>query len=93
MSRTMQIASASLSVETMTHNFNTSEYPKTIWSSALAAVRPRTSVEQYWAARALVAETVLSTRVQHQKEVAEVRLGEEERRKASTRFCSNRHYD
>jgi len=57
-SRTMQIANASLAV----------------------AVKPRAIVEQYWAARALVVETVLSTRVQHHKEVAEVRLGEEEKR-------------
>ncbi|OAX37137.1 hypothetical protein K503DRAFT_771802 [Rhizopogon vinicolor AM-OR11-026] len=79
-SRTMQIASASLAVETTAHNFNTSEYLQTTWFSAPAAAKPRTIIEQYWAARALVAETVLSTRVQHQKEVAEVRLGEEEKR-------------
>jgi len=76
----MQIASASLAVETTAHNFNTPEYYPKTWFSAPVDVKPRTIVGQYWAARALVAETVLSTRVQHQKEVAEVRLGEEEKR-------------
>jgi len=83
----MQIASASIAVQTKAHSFNTAEDPRTTWFSAPAAAKPRTIVEQYWAARALVAETVLSTRVQHQKEVAEVRLGEEEKRTAST--CSS----
>jgi len=85
----MQIASASLAVQTTAQQVNTLDYPRTTWFSGLATVKrlkPRTSIEQYWAARALVAETVLSTRVQHQKEVAEVRLGEEERRTASTFF-------
>ncbi|KAG1737546.1 uncharacterized protein EDB91DRAFT_482713 [Suillus paluster] len=79
-SRTMQIASASLAVERTSAHNGTLEYAKTTWLSAPAAAKPRTHVEQYWAARALVAETVLTTRVQHQKEMAEVRLGEEEKR-------------
>jgi hypothetical protein len=79
----MQIASASLAVETTAHNFNTPEYYSKTWFSAPVAAKPRTIVQQYWAARALVAETVLSTHVQHQKEVAEMRLGEEEKRTAS----------
>lgn len=78
-SRTMQIASASLTVERTFTSNNTLEYPKTTWYSTPAAAKPRTFVEQYWAARALVAETVLTTRVQHQKEMAEVRLGMEEK--------------
>jgi hypothetical protein len=82
-SRTMQIASASLAVETTPHDFNTPAYYPKSWFSAPVAVKPRTIAEQYWAARALVSETVLSTRVQHQKEVAEMRLGEEEKRTAS----------
>ncbi|KAG1733325.1 hypothetical protein EDB19DRAFT_1896645 [Suillus lakei] len=80
MSRTMQIASTSLAVERTSAPNTTLEYPKTTWYSAPAVAKPRTFVEQYWAARALVAETVLTTRVQHQKEMAEVRLGEEEKR-------------
>lgn len=75
----MQIASASLAVERISTAKNTLEYPKTTWYSALAVAKPRTSVEQYWAARALVAETVLTTRVQYQKEMTDVRLGKEEK--------------
>ncbi|KAG2123182.1 hypothetical protein BD769DRAFT_1577169 [Suillus cothurnatus] len=78
-SRTMQIASASLAVERTFTSNNTLEYPKTTWYPTPAAAKPRTFVEQYWAARALVAETVLTTRVQHQKEMAEVRPGMEEK--------------
>ncbi|KAG0703543.1 hypothetical protein DFH29DRAFT_436105 [Suillus ampliporus] len=80
MSRTMQIASGSLAVERTSAHNSTLEYTKTAWFSAPATAKPRTFVEQYWAARALVAETVLTTRVQHQREIAEVRLGEEEKR-------------
>ncbi|KAG1819141.1 uncharacterized protein BJ212DRAFT_73673 [Suillus subaureus] len=79
-SRTMQIASASLVVERTSTSNNMLECRKTTWYSSPAAAKPRTFVEQYWAARALVAETVLTTRVQHQKEMAEVRLGMEEKR-------------
>lgn len=79
----MQIASASLAVERISTAKNTLEYPKTTWYSAPAAAKPRTSVEQYWAARALVAETVLTTRVQYQKEMTDVRLGKEEKQTVS----------
>ncbi|KAG2040712.1 hypothetical protein BDR03DRAFT_948349 [Suillus americanus] len=79
-SRTMQIASASLVGERTSTSINTLEYPKTTRYSTPTAAKPHTFVEQYWAARALVAETVLTTRVQHQKEMAEVRLGMEEKR-------------
>ncbi|KAG1900123.1 uncharacterized protein F5891DRAFT_1034357 [Suillus fuscotomentosus] len=68
-SRTMQIASASLAVERISTAKNTLEYPKTTWYSAPAAAKPRTSV----------AETVLTTRVQYQKEMTDVRLGKEEK--------------
>lgn len=84
----MQIASASLAVESTPTPNNTLEYSKATWYSAPATVKPRTFVEQYWAARALVAETVLTTRVQHQREMAEVRLGEEEERMASICIAS-----
>lgn len=47
--------------------------------------QPRTSVEQYWAARALKAETSLSTRDTHQLEVQHVRDSEETKR--SVRLC------
>ncbi|KIK97947.1 hypothetical protein PAXRUDRAFT_824413 [Paxillus rubicundulus Ve08.2h10] len=50
------------------------------WFSAPLSAAPRTKVEQYWAARALVAETLLSARVQHQGELTGMRLAEEEKR-------------
>ena len=48
-------------------------------------VQPRTSVEQYWAARALKAETSLSIRDTHQLEVQHLRDSEETKR--SVRLC------
>jgi len=48
-------------------------------------VRPRTSIEQYWAARALKAETSLSARDTHQLEVQHLRDSEETKR--SVRLC------
>ena len=48
-------------------------------------VQPRTGVEQYWAARALKAETSLSTRDTHQLEVQHLRDSEETKR--SVRLC------
>ncbi|KAF9788111.1 hypothetical protein BJ322DRAFT_1047067 [Thelephora terrestris] len=43
-------------------------------------VQPRTNVEQYWAARALKAETTLSTRDTHKLEVQHLRDSEESKR-------------
>jgi hypothetical protein len=54
------------------------------WFSAPLSAAPRTKVEQYWAARALVAETLLSARVQHQGELTGMRLAEEEKRAVSS---------
>ena len=48
-------------------------------------VQPRTSVEQYWAARALKAETSLSARDTHQLEIQHLRDSEETKR--SVRLC------
>ena len=48
-------------------------------------VRPRTGVEQYWAARALKAETALSVGDTHQLEVRHLRDSEETKR--SVRPC------
>lgn len=48
-------------------------------------VQPRTGVEQYWAARALKAETSLTARETHQLEVQQVRDTEETKR--SVRLC------
>ena len=49
-------------------------------------VQPRTSVEQYWAARALKAETSLSVRDTHQLEVQHIRDSEETKR--TVRLCN-----
>lgn len=43
-------------------------------------IQPRTGVEQYWAARALKAETALSARETHQLEVQHLRDSEETKR-------------
>jgi len=51
-----------------------------IWFSAPAAAVPHTKVEQYWATRAFVAETLLSVRDRHQDELAEIRRTEGEKR-------------
>ncbi|KAG6331795.1 hypothetical protein ID866_7294 [Astraeus odoratus] len=42
---------------------------------------PRSTAAQYWAFRAIAAETVLSQRIQHQNELMQVRLTEEKRMK------------
>ncbi|KAJ7792247.1 hypothetical protein B0H14DRAFT_2931990 [Mycena olivaceomarginata] len=45
-----------------------------------AALQPRTSAEQYWAARALTAETLLSARVEHHRELRSLSYVEETKR-------------
>lgn len=54
------------------------------WFSAPLAASPHTKVERYWAARALVAETLLSARDGHQVELAEMRRMEEQKREVSS---------
>jgi len=56
------------------------------WSFVPRGMVPRTPVAQYWAFRAVAAETVLSERVQHQNELMQVRLTEEEKRTVSCAF-------
>ena len=51
-------------------------------------VQPKTSVEQYWAARALRAETALSVRDTHKLEVQHLRDSEETKR--SVRLCQQK---
>jgi len=55
------------------------------WFSAPLAAAPHTKVEQYWAARALVAETLLSARDRHQVDLAEMRRMEAEKREGDIR--------
>lgn len=72
-SRTLQFAVASLDTGTGRVETNGA-----VWSST--STRPQTHVEQYWAARALTAETVLSAHTSHQRELSEVKHREEARR-------------
>ncbi|KAN0094772.1 hypothetical protein V8E55_003059 [Tylopilus felleus] len=84
MSRTMQLAVSGLKASGPLGNDSTtvsaSLQRRGTWFSAPLAAAPRTKVEQYWAARALVAETLLSARDRHQAELAQVRHVEEEKR-------------
>lgn len=86
MSRTMQLAVSGLKASGPLGNDSTtvsaSLQRRGTWFSAPLAAAPRTKVEQYWAARALVAETLLSARDRHQAELAQVRHVEEEKREA-----------
>ncbi|PCH37390.1 hypothetical protein WOLCODRAFT_140835 [Wolfiporia cocos MD-104 SS10] len=44
------------------------------------AVQPKTTSEQYWAARALTAETLLTARLAHENELSALSAAEEEKR-------------
>lgn len=47
------------------------------------SVHPQSSAEQYWAARALRAETLLSSRMAHQRELKTLSFSEETKRSVS----------
>ena len=51
-----------------------------------ASVKPTTPAEQYWAARALTAETLLSARLAHQGELLALSAAEEEKRGVRASF-------
>lgn len=53
------------------------------WSSP-AKAKPVTPAEQYWAARALTAEALLSVKAAHHEEVRTLAMSEETRRSVST---------
>ncbi|KAH0831124.1 hypothetical protein J3R83DRAFT_13690 [Lanmaoa asiatica] len=85
MSRTMRLAVSGMKVSVSSRgddsgSNSTSLQRRGTWFSAPAAAAPRTKTEQYWAARALVAETLLSARDRHQDELAEMRRMEEQKR-------------
>ncbi|KAF9224842.1 hypothetical protein BS17DRAFT_53129 [Gyrodon lividus] len=89
MSRTMRLAVTGLRASTKPVQLRDGGSDRTAanlqtrrgtWFSAPLAAAPRTTVEQYWVVRALVAETLLSARVQHQGELSGMRLAEEEKR-------------
>jgi hypothetical protein len=92
MSRTMQLAlrdehstqSRSNIVQySQAHVKDTAVRPVTVPTGMV----PRSTAAQYWAFRAIAAETVLSQRVQHQNELMQVRLAEEEKRTVSYMHC------
>ena len=78
MSRTMQLAVGGMKITS-----DSSLQRRGTWFSAPLDSAPHTKVEQYWAARALVAETLLSARDQHQAELAEVQRTEAQKREVS----------
>ncbi|KAG9313771.1 hypothetical protein JVU11DRAFT_6130 [Chiua virens] len=89
MSRTMQLAVSGMKAsmatqrDEMSLKVSADLQRRGTWFSAPLTAAPRTGVEQYWAARALVAETLLSVRDQHQNELAEIRREEGRKREAS----------
>ncbi|KAF8557501.1 hypothetical protein OG21DRAFT_272621 [Imleria badia] len=92
MSRTMHLAVSGVKVSASRGDDSSSVstanlQKKGTWFSAPLAVAPRTKVEQYWATRALVAETLLSTRDRHQGELEEVRRMEERKRETLGLYC------
>ncbi|KZT64975.1 hypothetical protein DAEQUDRAFT_677633 [Daedalea quercina L-15889] len=54
-------------------------------------VRPTTTAEQYWAARALTAETLLSAKLAHQNELMDLSSAEEEKRAREISLLQRRH--
>ncbi|KAG6380128.1 hypothetical protein JVT61DRAFT_8215 [Boletus reticuloceps] len=91
MSRTMQLAVSGVKVSTSWGGDSVSGsvnlQRRGTWFSAPLAAVPRTKIEQYWVVRALVAETLLSARDQHQDELAEMR-GIEERKREVRFHCT-----
>ena len=74
MSRTMMLASAHLVKGTRADEVAVAPATSTSISACVQAtlhptVQPVTSTEQYWAARALTAETLLSARSAHEEEL------------------------
>ncbi|KAJ7905123.1 hypothetical protein B0H13DRAFT_2508843 [Mycena leptocephala] len=55
--------------------------PPALSQTYKTALQPRTSAEQYWAARALTAETLLSARLEHHRELRSLSYAEETKRK------------
>jgi hypothetical protein len=54
--------------------------PPALSQTYKTALQPRTSAEQYWAARALTAETLLSARLEHHRELRSLSYAEETKR-------------
>ncbi|KAJ7121018.1 hypothetical protein C8R44DRAFT_877329 [Mycena epipterygia] len=60
-------------------------------SETYRALQPRTNTEQYWAARALSAETLLAARLEHQRELRSLSYEEENKRARELAAHDARH--
>ena len=60
--------------------------PPVVAAPVPKSVKPVTPAEQYWAARALTAEAILSAKVQHHQEIRTLAVVEETKRSVSAPF-------
>ncbi|KAJ7701922.1 hypothetical protein B0H17DRAFT_1004815 [Mycena rosella] len=65
--------------------------PQTLSALYQTALQPRTNAEQYWAARALSAETLLAARLEHQRELRSFSYDEECKRARELAAHDARH--
>ncbi|KAJ7768701.1 hypothetical protein DFH07DRAFT_807681 [Mycena maculata] len=65
--------------------------PPSFSATYKAALQPRTGAEQYWAARALSAETLLAARLEHQRELRSLSYAEEVKRARERAAHDARH--
>ncbi|KAJ6588555.1 hypothetical protein B0H19DRAFT_1100017 [Mycena capillaripes] len=65
--------------------------PPALSQTYKAALQPRTGAEQYWAARALTAETLLAARVEHHRELRSLSYVEETKRAREQAMHDARH--
>ncbi|KAJ6481810.1 hypothetical protein C8R45DRAFT_1100222 [Mycena sanguinolenta] len=65
--------------------------PPALSQTYKAALQPRTSSEQYWAARALTAETLLTARLEHHRELRSLSYVEETKRAREQAAHDARH--
>ncbi|KAJ7248122.1 hypothetical protein B0H12DRAFT_1072730 [Mycena haematopus] len=65
--------------------------PPALSQTYKAALQPRTSAEQYWAARALTAETLLVARLEHHRELRSLSYVEETKRAKEQAAHDARH--
>ncbi|KAJ6591265.1 hypothetical protein DFH09DRAFT_1026321 [Mycena vulgaris] len=61
------------------------------FAAAYKSLQPRSGAEQYWAARALSAETLLAARLEHQRELRSLSYAEESKRYRDLAVHDARH--
>lgn len=92
-SNTMKMALASASASSSTPVLTTSTRPEILHSNStpnpFVRHAPRSRAEQYWAARALTAETLLVARKEHYEDVRSVTFVAETKRGVRSLFYSN----